>query len=170
MECESPELVSFDQITSKIFFLRGQRVMLDFHLAELYDVKTTINGQLMQVPFISRDRVFINASYASKYEKWAADATLQWFGSKRLPNTSDKAIEFQRASETPDFFLLNAQVSRGFRWGNIYLGSENLLNFTQSNPIIDAENPFGNDFDAALVWAPVAGRLIYAGFRYKIKR
>ncbi|WP_421870942.1 carboxypeptidase-like regulatory domain-containing protein [Marinoscillum sp.] len=135
-----------------------------------YDVRTTINGELRKAPFISRDRLFLNASYATKYDKWKADATLQWFGTKRLPNTSDKPTEFQVSNSTPDFFLLNAQVSRGFRWGNIYLGSENLLNFKQENPIVDAENPFGNDFDASLVWAPIAGRMIYAGIKYRIER
>lgn len=137
---------------------------------KLYDVKTTINGELREVPYNSRDRFFVNTSYSTKYDIWEVDATLNWFGSKRLPNTSDKPAEFQREETTADYFLLNAQVSRGFRWGNIYIGSENLLNFTQSNPIIDAENPFGNNFDASLVWAPIAGRMIYAGFRYKIKR
>lgn len=137
---------------------------------KFYDVKTTINGELRQIPFTSRDRFFLNTSYATKFDKWEVDATLQWFGSKRLPDTSDKPVEFQRNTSTPDFFLLNAQISRGFKWGNIYLGSENLLNFTQDDPIIDNQNPFSNDFDASLVWAPVAGRMVYAGFRYKIKR
>ncbi|NQZ76328.1 MAG: TonB-dependent receptor, partial [Ekhidna sp.] len=134
-----------------------------------YDVKATINGELRDVPFNARDRFFLNTSYATKFDKWKADATLQWFGSKRLPNTADKPMELQRPRSSPDFFLLNAQVSRGFRWGSIYLGSENLLGFTQDDPIIDAENPFGDDFDASIVWAPIAGRMIYAGFRYKIK-
>lgn len=136
---------------------------------KFYDVRATINDRLRQVPFNARNRFFLNGSYSSKYDKWEADATLQWFGDKRLPNTSDNPIAFQRANNSPDFFLLNAQVSRGFRWGNIYLGSENLLGFTQGNPIIDAENPFGNEFDASIVWAPIAGRMVYAGFRYKIK-
>jgi outer membrane cobalamin receptor len=137
---------------------------------KFYDVKTTINGELRQIPFTSRDRFFLNTAYATKFDKWEVDATLQWFGSKRLPDTSDKPVEFQRQQTTPDFFLLNAQVSRGFHWGTIYLGSENLLNFTQGDPIIDAQNPFSNEFDASLVWAPVAGRMVYAGFRYKIKK
>lgn len=134
-----------------------------------YDVRSTINGTLQQVPFVSRDRFFVNAGYSTKYDKWEVDATLQWFGPKRLPDTSDNPAEFQRGSTTPAFVLMNAQVSRGFRWGNIYLGSENLLGFTQNNPILDAENPFGGSFDASLVWAPIAGRMVYAGFRYKIK-
>lgn len=134
-----------------------------------YDVRATINGALRQVPFNAQNRFFINGSYATRFDKWEADATLQWYGTKRLPDTSDKLAEFQRPAFSPDFFLLNAQVSRGFRWGNIYLGSENLLGFTQDRPIIDAENPFGDQFDASIVWAPIAGRMVYVGFRYKLK-
>ena len=136
---------------------------------KLYDVKATINGELRAVPFNARNRFFVNTAYATKFDKWKADATLNWYGSKRLPSTSDKPVELQRSLASPDFFLLNAQVSRGFRWGNVYVGSENLLGFTQGEPIIDAENPFGDEFDASIVWAPIAGRMIYAGFRYKIK-
>lgn len=135
-----------------------------------YDVRTTLAGELRRVPYISRDRLFFNLEYATKFEKWKADATVQWFGRKRLPNTSDKPEIFQQDGFSPDFVLVNAQISRGFRWGNIYLGSENLLNFKQDNPIIDAENPFGENFDASIVWGPVPGRLVYVGLRYKIKR
>ena len=34
------EIVSVEQITGKIYFIRGQRVMLDRDLAELYEVET----------------------------------------------------------------------------------------------------------------------------------
>ena len=134
-----------------------------------YDVRATINGELMQVPFAARDRVFLNLGYETKYEKWQMDATGQWYGRKRLPNTSDKPAEFQRGDYSPSFFLMNAQVTRNFRWGGIYLGGENIFDFRQDNPIIDPENPFDDNFDASIVWGPVAGRVIYAGIRYKMK-
>ena len=51
----------------------------------------------------------------------------------------------------------------------MYIGGENLTNYTQPNPIIDVENPLGDDFDASLIWGPVMGRNIYVGIRYKIK-
>lgn len=137
---------------------------------KFYDVKSTINGNLMEVPYVSRNRFFINGSYASKFDKWTADFTLNWIGAKRLPNTSDKPTEFQREAYSQDYILANAQISRGFKWGSVYLGSENLFDFRQSDPIIDAENPFGNNFDASIVWGPIPGRLVYLGFRYKIKR
>ena len=139
---------------------------------KFYDVKTTINDKLRSIPYNAPHRFFINASYATKYDRWKADMTLRWFDAKRLPNTDRKSLAFQRPNASPDFFLVNAQVSRGFRWGSIYLGAENLFNFTQANPIIDPENPFGNDsqFDASIIWGPVIGRMIYAGLRYTVKR
>jgi hypothetical protein len=51
----------------------------------------------------------------------------------------------------------------------IYAGGENLSNFRQANPIIAADQPFGPNFDASLIWGPVYGRMIYAGMRFKIK-
>ena len=134
-----------------------------------YDVRTTINEQLMKMPFISANRFFINAGYASDFDIWQADMTLQWYGPKRLPSTEANEEPFQRPAFSEDFWNLNAQVSRAFRWGEVYLGSENMLNFQQPDAIIDPGNPFSENFDASLVWGPLAGRMIYAGLRYKIK-
>ena len=46
------------------------------------------------------------------------------------------------------FEQLSLQVTRYFRRWSIYLGGENLTNFKQKNPIIDAANPWGNNFDS----------------------
>ena len=133
-----------------------------------YDNLMTTNGILQQVPYQSQDRFFLNAAYATKFDKWKADLTVNWFGKMRLPDTSASPMEFRLNPESPDFFLLNGQISRGFRWGSIYLGGENILNFRQSNPIVDPQNPFGSNFDASMTWGPIAGRMIYTGFRLKI--
>jgi outer membrane receptor for ferrienterochelin and colicins len=143
---------------------------LDFKAAyKFYNVQMTTDGKLQPMPFVSRDRFFLNLAYATRFEKWKADFTWNWNGKKRLPDTSDSPEAFQRAGFSPEFSVLNAQISRGFRWGNIYLGGENFLNFTQNAPIVDPENPFGANFDASMIWGPIAGRVIYAGIRYKIK-
>ena len=42
-------------------------------------------------------------------------------------------------------------------------------NFTQKDPILAANDPFGKNFDASMVWGPVIGRMVYVGMRYKIK-
>jgi hypothetical protein len=57
------------------------------------------------------------------------------------------------------------------RWGDkwdVYLGAENLLNYKQRDAIIGAEDPFGQYFDASLVWAPLFGANVYLGFRMTI--
>ncbi len=159
-------------------YARSFQFEVSYPILEQLDVKAayknyqnlmTTNGVLQQVPFQSQDRFFVNLAYATPFEKWKADFTLNWNGPKRLPNTSDSPEEFQLAAQSPDFFLANAQISRGFRWGNVYLGGENIFNFKQENPIVDPENPFGPNFDASMTWGPIAGRVIYAGIRYKIK-
>jgi outer membrane receptor protein involved in Fe transport len=50
-----------------------------------------------------------------------------------------------------------------------YAGVENILNYMQMNPIVDASNPFGEYFDASMVWGPAMGRNIYVGLRYSRK-
>jgi len=173
--------VSSDQLIIKNLegesFAKSFQIEASYPFSEKVDVKAaykrydnlmTTNGILQQVPYQSQDRFFLNAAYATKFDKWKADMTVNWFGPMRLPDTSDSPMEFQLNSESPDFFMVNAQISRGFRWGSIYLGGENILNFKQSNPIVDPENPFGSNFDASMTWGPIAGRMIYTGFRLKI--
>ena len=52
----------------------------------------------------------------------------------------------------------------------MYLGGENLLNYTQKDPIINVENPFSTTFDATRIWAPIVGANVYVGFRFTIER
>lgn len=155
---------------------------LEMKLAyRLFDVKQTLgyndqNATLEPRMMVNKDRVLFNAGYALPYDKWKFDATVQWNGKRRIPYLG--SMEDSHHGETmsmpstwsPSFFNLNAQISRTFPKWDIYLGGENLNNFRQKNPIIAANNPFGNQFDAGMAWGPVTGRMIYAGVRYKIIR
>ena len=49
----------------------------------------------------------------------------------------------------------------------LYGGCENILNFTQSNPIVSWQNPFSPYFDTSFNWGPTRGRELYIGVRYK---
>ena len=64
--------------------------------------------------------------------------------------------------------MLSGQITRKFKRFDWYLGIENALNFTQENPIRGVDNPFGDEFDASMIWAPVMGRKIYSGIRISI--
>ena len=68
------------------------------------------------------------------------------------------------------FEQLSLQVTRYFRRWSIYLGGENLTNFKQKNPIIDAANPWGNNFDSTMIWGPVHGAKGYIGIRFNLAR
>ena len=50
-----------------------------------------------------------------------------------------------------------------------YLGGENLTNYKQDYPIISADNPTSEDFDASMVWGPLSGIRGYLGVRFQIK-
>lgn len=147
---------------------------LDIRLAyRYYDVKTTYHGMLMERPFISKHRAFANLAYETR-SKWRFDFTLNWNGTKRLPNTSTNPAEYQFPSYSPDYFVINAQVAKSFgnpmeTWWDLYAGVENLGDFRQQNLIIAPNHTHSPYFDASLVWGPIIGRMFYAGVRYKIK-
>ena len=75
-------------------------------------------------------------------------------------------------TQSPSYVTMNAQVSKTIgkkKLFDLYLGGENLTNYFQEHAIIAADQPFSNWFDASMIWGPVGGRLIYAGFRYTVK-
>lgn len=121
-------------------------------------------------PFLNRDRVLVNLAYASAYEIWKYDLTWQWNGTRRIPNSKIGHLHTETSPlvQVPAFSTVYAQVTRQFKKWELYLGAENLFNFTQSNPIKSAEDPFALGFDASMVWGPITGTMIYSGMRYKI--
>jgi len=64
--------------------------------------------------------------------------------------------------------IVNAQITHIYKKWDFYIGGENLNNYRQANPIIDAENPFSDTFNATRVWAPIFGVNVYAGVRYSL--
>jgi outer membrane receptor for ferrienterochelin and colicins len=131
------------------------------------DVQTTFHGNLLQKPLTSQNRFFVNAAYETE-NKWKFDLTLQWYDQKRLPKTDSSPEELRQRAYSPNFFVLNGQVSKTFKNKfEVYLGGENLLNFTQANPIVSADNPYNPYFDSSFVWGNIFGRMVYAGVRMK---
>jgi hypothetical protein len=120
-----------------------------------------------QQPLISRNRVLGTVAYVSPNEHWKLDYTVVYEGKKKLQNVfyDDK---YGHSDYSPDFVLMNFQVTKVFRKFELYGGCENLTDFRQLHPIIHPEDPFGNSFDATNVWGPIQGRRIYVGFRMAI--
>ena len=179
VDLENPRKVSFTNLNGKSFSNSFQAELnfsplnkLDIKLAYRYfDVKQTYDGQLLERPYIAKHRSFLSFDYAT-LRNWKFNYTITYNGSKRIPNTSANPIIYTLPSYSPSFILMNAQVSKTF--GNkhpmdLYLGSENISNYFQPNAIIAANNPFNDYFDASMIWGPTSGRMIYFGWRYKIK-
>lgn len=134
-----------------------------------YDVKTTYNYELLDKPYVPKHRVMLNMAYSTYMEIWKFDFTTNWFGQSRIPSTALSPVEYQLAKHSKSYFLLQAQITKKFRKFEAYFGCENILNYTQKNPIVASDDPFGPNFDASMIYAPVDGRVIYAGIRLEIK-
>ncbi|MCE2712302.1 MAG: TonB-dependent receptor [Cryomorphaceae bacterium] len=130
------------------------------------DVKAEYANELREQVMIPRHRGFFNAGYLSRNKRWEYDLTVSVFGKSRLPGVSSS----DEVSYTNIYPIVNTQLTHVYKKWDFYLGVENLTNFRQSNPIMDAANPFGSLFDATQIWGPVMGTMIYTGFRYAIKR
>ncbi len=143
---------------------------LDARLAyRWYDVKTNYNGLLMRKPLIASHRAFLNIGYETN-KQWKFDYTINWQGKKRIPFTGTNPENYRLDDYSPDFYLMNAQVSK--RWKKKfegYIGIENILDYRQPNPILSSEQPFSQYFDSSIIWGPVFGRNIYLGLRFWIE-
>lgn len=135
------------------------------------DAKTTYNGELKERPLTSRYKGLVTASYKTPLEIWQFDATLQLNGGGRMP--SRYILEDGTPSWSArygSFEQLSVQITRYFRRWSIYVGGENLTNFKQKNPIIDAANPWGENFDSTMIWGSVHGAKAYIGIRFNWAR
>ena len=176
-----PHAVSFYNLDGKSYsnsfqveatypFFRG------FTLTAAYrytDAKTDYRNaagvtQRLKKPLVSDYKGLLTASYQTPLKKWQFDLTGQFNGGGRMP--APDATNPLWKSDFNAYTVVNAQITKYFRRWSVYIGAENLFNYKQSHPIIDAENPRGDNFDGSMVWGPVHGRKIYAGLRFNISR
>ncbi len=132
------------------------------------DVKTTIAGDLETKPFFSRDKGLLSISYATEQNNWQFDFTAQFNGKGRIPDTSALPASYRLPEEYPSYTIILAQITYKWRNLDIYAGGENLTDFRQERPIIAYDEPFGDYFDASMLWGPIVGRTFYVGLRYSI--
>ncbi len=130
------------------------------------NVKSTYGGVLREKPLTNRYKGLITAQFKPGLGKWQFDATLQLNGGGRMPDpyaTADGSPSWD--SRYKGYEQLNAQVTRFFRYWSIYAGGENITGRRQKNPIIAADDPWGPNFDATMVWGPLHGAVYYIGIR-----
>ncbi len=133
------------------------------------DVWVTIDEKLREKPFTKKFKALLSLSYATNYYKWSFDVNLQYNGKSRLPEALKQVSTLEYSDFSPAFTMLHAQITKKFRKFSVYLGGENLTGYIQENPIIGADNPFGDNFDASMVWGPIVGRKFFIGLRYTMQ-
>ncbi len=131
-------------------------------------VMCTYGGKMMEKPLQSRYKGLLTLSWKPMLALWQVDLTLQINGGGRIPDYIDENNMLVSGKEFPAYPQLNLQVMREFRHFSLYIGSENLTNYRQENPVINAGNPWSPTFDPTLVWGPVHGIMAYAGIRMNL--
>jgi outer membrane receptor for ferrienterochelin and colicin len=177
VDWENPDEISFYNLQG-VSYSNSLQVQLDYELLprldfrmayRYYDIKTTYNDVILQKQLVASNRAFINLGYETESD-WKFDFTLNWIGEQRIASTQSNPEPYRVSDKSPSYFLSNAQITKVWnKKFSTYIGGENLFDFKQNNPILDSENPFGNNFDSSLVWAPIFGRNIYVGLRYTIE-
>ena len=137
----------------------------------LTDVRARYLNGMEQKPLTSRNKGLLTVSYTPMMGLWQFDVSLALNGGGRMPSPYQLADgNLSWSPRYKAFTQLNAQITRNFRHWAIYLGGENLTNFRQKNPIVGASDPWGNDFDATMIYGPLHGAMVYVGFRYNFTK
>ena len=134
-------------------------------------VKETYDGILMDKPMLSKYKGLVSASYKTPLGLWQFDATMQLNGGGRMPKAytlSNGELSWDQTFKA--YGLLSCQITRWFRHFSVYIGGENLTGYKQKQPVVDAMNPWGNQFDTNMVWGPISGAMGYVGIRVNFGR
>lgn len=118
-------------------------------------------------------------NFGATYQLRSADMSISYsaslVGSKRMPDSY--AEEFNRDAKSPVYGTHDVKITREFSNVNeaqgvgfeAYLSAENIFDFTQGSPLVDAENPFSPSFDTIYTWGPIVGRTFSLGLRLNLR-
>jgi outer membrane receptor for ferrienterochelin and colicin len=121
VDLENPRLVQIYNLKGKSYSNSIQTELnmqpldkLDIRLAYRYfQVFQTYNGDLLERPFIAKNRAFVSLDYATT-NNWKFNYTITFNGKKRVTNTSANPSSLQLKSYSPSYTIMNAQVTKTF--------------------------------------------------------
>ena len=180
------------QVEANMEILRGWTMTAAFRYT---DVKqTSFNSkmgeyQLRDKPLQNKFKGIITTSYQTPLKTWQFDLTAQFNGEGRMPDgfvIPEGSKQYHTLANGQVYHKwypqLLGQVTKFFRTWSIYLGAENMTNFTQDSPIVGDRleakgekhggfvNPHSATYDASMIWAPIHGWKLYLGFRWALER
>ena len=126
------------------------------------DNNNTKDDELFTPSFTGVFSLSYNWDKKNTFIDWTAKVT----GSMSLPTY---LYPFERAEESPWFSQHHLQIKKVFRESlTAFIGVKNVFNFTQESPLIDYQNPFGDDFDTSYAYGPLQSRRFLFGLSVKI--
>ena len=185
------------QVEANMEILRGWSMTAAFRYT---DVKqTSFNSeigeyQLRDKPLQNKFKGIVTMSYQTPLKTWQFDLTAQFNGEGRMPDgfvvpEGSKQYKISNGQIYHKWYpQLLGQVTKFFRTWSIYLGAENMTNFTQDSPIVGERvsgnkamkheakgehgfvDPSSANYDASMIWAPIHGWKMYLGFRWSLER
>ena len=124
-----------------------------------------------------RFKALLSLCYQTPLKLWQFDATLSVNGPGRVPDGT-YASYYGSGAHTPgtlrsdDTFPamenLSVQITRRFRYCDVYIGGDNLTNRMQKDAVFHADHPWTAAFEPTLVYGSPAGYMLYAGVRFKL--
>ena len=183
------------QVEANMEILRGWTMTAAFRYTDVQQTtfNTAVNEwQLRDKPLQNKFKGIITTSYQTPLKTWQFDLTAQFNGEGRMPDGFVVPEGSKQYTEHNGYIYhkwypqLLGQITKFFRTWSIYLGAENMTNFTQDSPIVGERleakgmrhggecagfvNPSSSNFDAAMIWAPIHGWKLYLGFRWALER
>ena len=177
------------QVEANMEILRGWTMTAAFRYTDVKQTSfntATNEYQLRDKPLQNKFKGIISTSYQTPLKTWQFDLTAQFNGEGRMPDgfvipEGSKQYRMHNGYIYHKWYpQLLGQVTKFFRTWSIYLGAENMTNFTQDNPIVGERvatkeghqfvNPHAANYDASMIWAPIHGWKIYLGFRWSLER
>ncbi len=141
----------------------------------LLDVYTDENGQRQALAYAPEYLGSFGASYDIRSIDLSIGYNGNLSGSKRMPDSY--AQDFGRDPESPAYSTHDLKITKEFSNVNssngigleMFASAENIFNYKQGSPLVDASNPFGPDFDTIYTWGPIVGRTFSLGARINLR-
>ncbi|MDR9363891.1 MAG: TonB-dependent receptor [Balneolaceae bacterium] len=181
---QDPKLIIYENLNG-FSVTRGFSVDLDQNFTAIpfsynasitiMDVYTDENGQKQALTYAPE----YTGTFGATYDIRSLDLSLGYngnlVGSKRMPKSYVE--DFERDQWSPAYSTHDLKVTKEFSNVNssngigfeVYVSAENIFDYTQGSPLVDARNPFGPDFDTIYTWGPIVGRTFSLGARLNLR-
>jgi outer membrane receptor for ferrienterochelin and colicins len=156
-------------LNTELAFTNSLKIIAGITFMDVYQ-RDISRGEDRKIPQLFAPKV--SGTYAVSYSLdrigLTFDVTGRFNGPMKLP-VGPPEID-PRPAQSPWFRIMNVQAGKSFTNGiEIYGGVKNVFNFFPKNPLLEPENPFGQNFDTSYNYSSVQGVKGFLGIRYTMQ-